>query len=365
MFPHFDVIRARVTTPCVVVDEKRMMRNITGMIGRCESLGIHLRPHAKTHKSVEIARRQVAAGAVGIAVATLSEAEVFAEGGIADVFVAYPVIASGARGDRLAALNRRCTLSVGVESAAAVPALADAAQRSGRPLRVLVELDSGEHRTGTQSAVEAVHVGRAARSHGLDVVGVFTHGGHSYDGAGAAHPAAEDEIRVLDAAAEALRHDGHDIRVLSGGSTPTAAWARAGGLTELRAGTFVFGDRQQCALDAIEEDQVALAVLATVVSTAVPGQVVLDAGAKVLSKDLPASVDGYGVLPAYPAARVRKLYDHHAIVELGGPDSPAVGDVVSVIPNHVCPVVNLATELAVVRDDAVEYWPVDARARNS
>lgn len=355
-----------IATPALVVDVPRMDRNIQLMVERLGALGIGCRPHAKTHKSVEIARRQLRAGAIGITVATISEAEVFAAGGIDDIFIAYPVWAVSAKRQRLAALNDAVRLAVGVDSVPAVAHLAAAAKASSRPLRVLVELDSGEHRTGVPDGAGAVAVADAAARAGLDVCGVFTHGGHSYQSRAAARAAAADEVDVLGDAAEALRAAGHAVTVVSGGSTPSSPYAVSDSLTELRPGTFVFGDRQQCALGGVREEDLALVVVSTVVSHTHTDQVVLDAGAKVLSKDLPATVDGYGWLPRYPDARITRLFDHHAPVTLPAGPEPALGEIVAVVPNHACAVVNLATELfAVQADGSVERWPVDAHSRNT
>jgi len=353
-------------TPAVVVDVAVVDRNITRMVHELRDRGVALRPHAKTHKSLDVARLQLSHGATGITTATLGEAEVFVDGGIPDVFIAYPIWAVGRKAQRLADLARRAPrLLVGADNPSGVAALAAAVGRSSR-LEVVVEVESGEHRTGVQSPEQAVAVARAILDSGLRLAGVFTHGGHSYASADAALPAANDEVDALLAAAQAIGQLGVDVPMLSAGSTPTALLSSRDGVTEERPGTFVFGDRQQVALGAHPTDAVALFVIATVVSTEVPGQVVLDAGAKILSKDLPATLDGHGFLPHYPQAIVRRVFDHHAIVEVARGEAPALGERVIVVPNHVCPVVNLVDELYLVDDGAVVgRWPVDARGRNT
>ncbi|MFB9831702.1 alanine racemase [Actinoallomurus acaciae] len=349
-------------TPAVVVDLPTMEGNIRRMATALAERGVGFRPHTKTHKCVEIARRQLDAGADGITTATIGEAEVFAAAGIRDIFIAYPVWPSSPKARRLAALAERCRLRVGIDSAAAAAPLGDVA----RGLEVLIEVDSGEGRTGVPDAGAAADVAGAARAHGLNVVGVFTHGGHSYRSPGATGEAADDEVRSLLTAAEALRADGHDVQVLSSGSTPTAIASARDGVTEERPGTFVFGDRQQTALGAVRPEDVAMAVAATVVSvSASPRRFVVDAGAKVLSKDGPPTVAGFGAVPTYPDAVVTRTFDHHGIVEIGAGERPSAGEVVTVVPNHACPVVNLADELVIVEDGKiVDRWPVDARCRN-
>jgi D-serine deaminase-like pyridoxal phosphate-dependent protein len=198
------------------------------------------------------------------------------------------------------------------------------------------------------------------------VTGVFAHGGMSYAGVDAVAPAAADEARVILSAATALRIAGHDITVVSAGSTPTALLSAVAGVTEERPGTYVFGDRQQALLGAHAANAVALFVATTVVQVS-GDRFVLDAGAKVFTKDLPTTVEGYGALVAYPNAVIERLYDHHAVVSARGGAVPTVGERLAVIPNHVCPVTNLTRELVILDEEGRETdrWPVDAGLRNS
>ena len=334
------------------------------MANAMAAAGVALRPHAKTHKSVAIARRQIAAGATGITVATASEAAVFAEAGIPDLFIAYPVWADRPRARLLREVRERTDrLRVGVDSVEGARQLG--AAMAGQEVEVLVEVDSGDHRTGVRSPAAAADVAEAARSAGLTVVGVFTHGGHGYRSTQWARDAADDEVSCLTAASSALRASGHQASTLSAGSTPTVLRSARAGITEERPGTYVFGDRQQVAIGAQPPESVAAFVLATVVSTA-PDRAVLDSGAKILGKDLPGTVEGYGFVTDLPAAVITALYDHHAVVDLNGGPSPRVGQRVLVVPNHVCPVVNLVRDLTVVGPggDVVESYRVDARGCN-
>lgn len=356
---------AGLATPCLYVDLDVLDRNIAAMQATMDARGIALRPHVKTHKSVAIARRQLAAGAAGVTVGTLGEAEVMADAGITDLFVAYPVWAAGPKAKRLAALHARAQLIVGIDSAAGAHGLAAAVARSATSLRVAVEIDSGQHRTGvTFDAAAGVAV--AARDAGLEVIGVFTHGGHGYASGVDRPTAASDEVRLLGEAAARLGAAGFTVSLISAGSSPTAVLSAVAPVNEERPGTYVFWDRQMVGLGAGEPDAVALVVLSTVVSAAVPGQVVLDAGAKTLTKDRPAWLDGFGALPAYPSATVSRVYDYHAVVSIPpGTPAPALGEVVAVVPNHVCPVVNQFDALVVGRAGvALERWPVDARGRS-
>jgi D-serine deaminase-like pyridoxal phosphate-dependent protein len=211
-----------------------------------------------------------------------------------------------------------------------------------------------------------VAVALAARDVGLRVVGVFTHGGHSYAGPDARAAAAADEVRTLGQSADALSAAEIPVEIVSAGSTPTAVDAATGQVNEIRAGTYLLGDRQQVALGSISTDGIALHVAATVVSTTVPGQVIIDAGAKCLTKDVPPYLDGHGLLPAYPSAVIGRVNDYHGIVRIPeGASAPALGEVVAIVPNHVCPVVDLFdTYVAVRGGEIVGRWPVDARGRS-
>jgi len=226
----------------------------------------------------------------------------------------------------------------------------------------MVEVDCGLGRSGVRPAA-AAGIARAAQRAGLEVAGVFTFPGHSYTPGAAAHAAA-DEAAALAEAAAGLADAGFAAGERSGGSTPSARLARPGSLTELRPGVYVFNDAQQVELGTCSMDDVALMVAATAVSHPAPGRLVLDAGSKVLGPDRPAWASGYGRLADWPAARVTGLWEHHAVVAVEG-DSPALGEVVAVVPNHVCTAVNLVPELLVAdQGQVVDRWPVAARAAN-
>lgn len=354
-FPELDA------TPVLVVDTDVLDRNLTRMAESAAARGLALRPHVKTHKCVEIARRQLDAGARGLTVATVSEAEVFADAGADDLFVAYPLWVDAARGARLRALAGRVRLTVGIESAAGARALA---AHAGTGAGVLVEIDSGHHRTGVPPE-RAGDVATAARDAGLDVVGIFTFPGHSY-GPGVPPRVAAEESAALTAAAASLRAVGIEPSVISGGSSPTALIEVRTDATELRPGVYVFGDAQQLELEAITERDIALSALATVVS-ARDDVLVLDAGSKILGADRAPWATGYGRILGTPDARIVALSEHHATVRWPT-DSPrpGLGNRVRVVPNHACNAVNLVDELVTVSGDVVVgKWAVAARGCNT
>jgi D-serine deaminase-like pyridoxal phosphate-dependent protein len=344
-------------TPAVLVDIRRLERNLARMAAAADVAGVALRPHAKTHKCVPIARRQLSGGAIGLTVATLAEAELFAAGGCPSIFIAYPLWAgSGDRRARLEALNYLTDLRVGVDSEVAAAALADAVPG----LKVLIEIDSGQHRSGVATARLAA-LASACDEAGLTVTGAFTHPGHAYAGPSAVAAAAEDERAALAAAGAKLAALIDTEPVLSGGSSPTAAAGLAAPLTEVRPGTYVFGDRQQLHLSRLAEHDIALVVATRVVSVPRQGEAVLDAGSKALSSDRPSWLPGHGLILEAPEATVAILSEEHAVVR-GLTTRLRVGDLVRVVPNHVCTVVNLTSELLAVEDGRiVDKWPVAAR----
>jgi D-serine deaminase-like pyridoxal phosphate-dependent protein len=352
-------------TPYLRVDVARLRRNIDEVARNAARRGVALRPHVKTHKTREIARLQLAAGAVGITVATLGEAECFVGEGVDDVFVAYPLWLDDTAAGRLRDLAPAARLAIGVDS---VEGAAQAGRLlAGSPVEVLVEVDSGHHRTGVPPA-RAGDVAAAARRAGLEVRGVFTFPGHSY-APDSTRSAAGDEAAALAVAAGSLRGVGIEPRVLSGGSTPSLGSSLElatdpGDVTELRPGVYVFGDAQQWELGTTTPERIALTCRATVVSHA-GGRMVLDAGGKVLGADRAAYLTGHGRLPDLPDARVVMLSEHHAVVDLAGAPLPALGSRVDMVPNHVCAAVTLVDVLHAEESGVLRTWPVAARGRNA
>jgi D-serine deaminase-like pyridoxal phosphate-dependent protein len=319
-----------------------------------------LRPHVKTHKSLEVARLQLDHGAVGLSVATVGELEVFAGHGFTDLFVAYPLHIDEARAARLRGLAEQGPLAIGVDS---VEGATRAGQRLGRyGVEVVVEVDSGQHRTGCPPA-DAGTVAAAAARAGARVRGVFTFPGHSYSPDTMASAAA-DEARALATARAAVEHEGLEVAVVSGGSTPSFAHTDTDVLTEARPGVYVFGDAQQWELGSMAPETIALTCRATVVSHA-GGRAVLDSGSKALAADRGPYSTGGGRLLDHPDARIAHVSEHHAVVDMAGAPLPPIGAEVDVVPNHSCAAVNLADALWVEQDGELRSWSVAARGRNS
>ena len=356
-----DALIGRVDTPSPIVLVDVMQGNIDRMQSFASQHELNLRPHVKTHKCVEIGRRQVQSGAVGITAGNVGEAEVFAAAGFDDIFLAYPVWPSGTKGNRIRRLAENTRLQVGVDNVAAIEALADAMGEEPGRLRVVVEVDCGARRSGAPPEV-AGDLALAARSRGLVPVGVFTYPGHGGSGADARERAAQDQHSALTTAVRSLAGVGVNAEVVSAGSTPTIEFSISSPITEIRPGEYVFCDLDNTRLGACTEDQIALFVAATVVSDWVPGQAILDVGTKALGRE--GNLDkGYGGI-AGTRAVLAKLNEYHGFLALQPGDfQPSVGSVVPVVPNHVCPVVVNFEELIVTDSTgtSLERWTVDAR----
>lgn len=353
-------------TPIPLVDLDRMDANIRRAAEYASAHGLALRPHVKTHKSPRVAAAQVAAGVAGLTCATPREAEVM--GSVADdLLVAYPPV-DPHRARRIAALDA-ARVTVALDSAEAVDTLARAAADAGREVQVYVEIDLGMRRVGVQSPGEAVALARrVADAPSLAFGGLAVYPGHIREPVDAQDAALLALGERLGEAVDALDRAGLRPPAVSGGSTPTI-WRshEVAHVTEIRPGTYVYNDRTTAAIGACAWDDCALTVLATVVSTSVPGQAVIDAGTKSLGREpvRGAADEGFGALLDRPEVTVRAMSEEHGLLDLSRTSwTPRVGERVRVVPNHVCIVVHLFDEIVGVRGhEIVERWPVAARGR--
>lgn len=351
----------RIDTPSPIVLSDVMQDNIDRMQAFAIQQNLEVRPHVKTHKCVEIGRRQLKAGAVGITAGNVGEAEVFAAAGFDNIFIAYPIWPAGTKGPRIRKLAETTRLRVGVDNIASIDALADAMGSEAELLQVVIEVDCGARRSG--AAPEAAgDLALAARKRGLIPAGVFTYPGHGSAGPDARKRAAEDQDAALITAVRSLSAVGVTPEVVSAGSTPTVEFATNSVITEIRPGEYVFNDLNNTRLGACTEDQIALFLAGTVVSDWVPDQVLLDIGTKALGREGSPEI-GYGGI-AGTTAVLSKLNEYHGFLPLPGDGfRPRVGTVLPVVPNHVCPVV-VNFEEYIVTDStgtSLERWPVDAR----
>jgi len=376
-----------VDTPALAIDLGVVRANVAAMAALARERGVALRPHAKTHKLPQVARMQLDAGAVGLTVAKLGEAEVLADAGVDDLLIAYPLVGE-LKLARLVALARRVPrLAVAVDAVAVAEGISGAlaAAADGLEVGVRIEVDSGMHRLGVApSSDELVELARAVDAlPGLRLEGVMTHEGHAYqsDSEQELARAAAAACDVMVASAEAIRAAGIDCPVVSMGSTATARFAAGHpGVTEIRPGTYVFNDRSQVAHGSAAEGDLAAAVIATVVSRPSAEVACVDAGAKALTSDRmivrDAAADHGTVAPGGAAwtavgatARaagwpVARASEEHGLIAVPAGGELAVGERLALVPNHICPAVNLFDAVTVIeRGRVIDRWPVAARGR--
>jgi D-serine deaminase-like pyridoxal phosphate-dependent protein len=342
-------------TPVPVVDLDIVEHNLKKMQAYCDSHGLNLRPHIKTHKIPAFAQRQVELGAKGITCQKLGEAEVMIDAGLDDVLISYPLVGA-TKADRLAALSRRARLRVAVDSSLAVETVAAAARASNVPIGILVEFDSGNRRTGVVSVDEALALAIQVEKSGLRFDGLMT------------YPSTEATAEFVAEARDRFAKAGLAIATVSGGGTPNAWQAhRIAGLTEVRVGTYIYHDRATVAVGAADFGECALHLHATVISRPTADRAVIDAGSKSLSSDRidPAAGEGYGLIRGYEDAVIERLNEEHGVIDISRCSrKPQVGERVQILPNHVCVVSNLHDESALSRDGLlVDTRRVEARGK--
>lgn len=359
-------------TPCVIIDTDIMTRNIATM---AERVGGHhsvkLRPHAKTHKLPSVAQLQIDAGAVGITVAKVSEAEVMAAHGIHNIFIAYPLVTIR-KIERAIRLSEKIELIVGVDSLAGAKLLEQTAAKLGHSLQVRLEIDTGLRRTGVRIEDATALATEIAGMPHLRLTGIYTFRGALLAGQPTLDVAAAglEEGQLMVALAARLRAAGIAIVDVSVGSTPTALYAAAvEGVTEVRPGTYVYQDRMQAQLGVCELDDCAGSVLVTVISRPSADLAIIDGGSKTFATDVqpgtnPLQLRGFGHIHGLEDAVLVRINEEHGMVELGPLAQAAnlqVGDQLRIIPNHICSTVNLHNQVVMQRGDSYERMPVLAR----
>ena len=359
---------ATLTTPALLVDWAVLLENVRSMAALAKGAGVALRPHAKTHKCVEIAEVQIEHGATGLAVATLREAEYFSDNGFTDLLITGQVVGTHSL-ERLLRVARQARVSVAVDDVEVASAIDGAALRAGLSIGLLWEIDCGVGRSGTQPGEPTVDLLtkilptlRAATFEGL-----MTYGGHVYASRTDAEleAAANDEGEAARHTARLLEDHGIGTRVLSVGTTPTARRiSKDRGVTEVRPGCYVFNDATQLALGLVEMRSCALTVLSTVISHPTANRIILDAGAKALStRRLTARTEGFGLVVDHPGLAVTQLYDEHGVVESDFPISLRVGDRVKILPNHAASTVNQHSCMWVIDSDDAVTGSLEVQAR--
>ena len=344
-------------TPALVIDMDRVERNIARIQKVCDDASVAHRPHIKTHKSPYLAKMQIAAGAKGITCQKLGEAEVMADAGIDDILISYNLIGDEKMA-RLGALQAKANITVAADNETVISGLTKAAASSGRPLDVVVECDTGRKRAGVETPREAIALARQiAASPGLTFAGFMLYPTES---------GWPDAQRFFDEALAGVRAEGLEPRIVSTGGTPNLKnVGQLNGATEHRFGTYVYNDRMQVAAGVATWDNCALNVYATVVSRAGADRGIIDAGSKTLTSDPGGGLDGYGLILEHPEARIARFAEEHGFLDLARSNTrPDVGDIVRIVPNHVCVVVNMFDEVVMVRgDEIVGTLPITARGK--
>lgn len=343
-------------TPCAVIDMDRVERNIARIQKACDDAGIANRPHIKTHKNPTIARMQVAAGAKGITCQKLGEAEIMANAGIDDILISYNLLGEEKMA-RLGALQAKANMTVAADNSTVVAGLPKAAAASGRPLSVVVECDTGRKRAGVETPAEAIALAREiAASKGLEFAGFMLY---------PTETGWAEAQKFYDEALAGVRAHGLDAKIVSTGGTPNLVnIGKLKGGTEHRFGTYIYNDRMQVAAGVASWDDCALHIYSTIVSRAAPERGILDAGSKTLTSDT-GGLDGHGLILEHPEAKIAKFAEEHGFLDLSRSNTrPNVGDVVRIVPNHVCVVVNMMDEVVMVRgEEIIGTLPVAARGK--
>jgi D-serine deaminase-like pyridoxal phosphate-dependent protein len=359
---------SEIDTPALVVDLDVMERNLRRVAEYAQSHGLRLRPHTKTHKSPVIGKRQLAAGAAGLTVAKVGEAEVMLAAEPPDMLVAYPVLGQ-AKLERLMQVAARTRVTVALDSLEAARQLSGAAHSAQVEVGVLAEFDAGMGRVGVTPGPELLDLARGIqRLDGLRFEGLTFYPGYIKSAGSEAESAIERLSRLVSSILDDFQRASIEIRIISGGSTPTLFHSHGlAGLTEIRPGTYVYNDLNTVASGACTLEDCAASVLATVVSTARPGQAIIDGGSKTFSSDRLNGSDGVtsGHVVEAPGCVFHRMNEEHGYVDITKSGrSFSVGDRLHVIPNHVCVAMNLHECVYGVRGENVEeIWKVEGRGK--
>jgi D-serine deaminase-like pyridoxal phosphate-dependent protein len=366
-----DIISMLPETPAVLIDKEQTRKNSLNIAKEINKYGVNYRPHSKTHKSVEYSRLQIECGAVGICCAKISEAEVMADGGIKDIFIAYPVIGDF-RIKKAAELAKRIRLILTVDSAEGAKMLSDWGVRLDTEFEVRMEIDTQFNRTGVRRE-HAVELAKYIASlPNLKLTGISTFRSLTYNGEETtnARLAGVQEGEMMVETAEKIRAAGIPIKELSGGSSPTGKYvASVKGVTEVRTGTNIFNDYNCITEGACGREDISAWLVMTVVSTPVPDYAVVDGGTKAFATDFP--VTGPTGKPEYAYGRddpdlvLNRMYEEHGIIVKrdGSPTNLKVGDRIALIPAHICSTINLYNYVFTYENGTIHKTYIDGRGK--
>jgi len=359
---------SEIDTPALVVDLDILDRNLRRVAEYTKQHNLRLRPHTKTHKSTRIGKRQLQEGAAGLTVAKVSEAEVMLGAEPADLLVAYPIIGH-TKLERLMAVARKTHVTVALDSREAAQQLSEAARAAQLEIGVLAEADVGLGRVGVTPGAELVQLAQAIEKlPNLKLEGITFYPGQVKDlePSGLASFAKVGEL--LRSILDEFREAGIEVKIVSGGSTPTLYHSHElQGLTEIRPGTYVFNDVNTVRSGGCGPEDWAASILATVVSTARPGQIIVDGGSKTFSSDRVSNPNDvtFGHVVEAPAARFHKMNEEHGYIDITKAERGfKIGERVHIVPNHICVAVNLHEQVYGLRGETVEeVWKVEGRGK--
>lgn len=366
-----NLIQEQVDTPALLLHKSQLVNNIDNIAKVAASYGVHFRPHIKTHKSKDIARLQINRGATGLTAAKVGEAEMLVEAGFTDILIAYP-ISHPLKVKRIQKLRDQARIIVAVDSVEQATKINNELDPEN-PLEVWIKVNSGLNRCGVEPREEVLELATAIGDmKGLILTGLLTHAGQAYgaDSITKIKQIADQEVSVIRESAKLCEENGIPIQHRSVGSTPTFQfYENMEGITEIRPGNAAFFDMVQVGLGVAAQTQCALTVKTSIVSVK-QDRIVIDAGSKTLAMDKGAhgndSIQGHGLILEHPELVIGSLSEEHGIIQVAGDKGVQIGDILTIIPNHACPVANLF-DFYRLHDNGelIDTWEVTARGCNN
>lgn len=353
-------------TPIVAVDLNVMEKNIEWLANLSKEAGVKLRPHTKTHKSPYIAQKQIDAGAIGITTATLGEAEVMVDSGIKDILIAFPILGKK-KLKRFSDLLVRADLKVALDDIEVARGINEVGKKLNKKIKVYADVDTGLQRMGRKPEESVEHLFEISKLKNIELIGLMSHTGHAYihDTDEEIKRVAIEDATLLYETKQKLAEKGVDIREISIGATATARFIKdIPYATEMRPGMYVFNDRFVMATGGAKVEDCAVSIFATVISRPSEDRIIIDAGSKTFSSDQFRN-GGYGYIKGYENLVLSSLSEEHGTIKVQGRTSLKIGDVIEIIPNHICPAINLTDQIYGFRDGELERMiPILGRGKN-
>lgn len=358
-----------ISTPYVYLDLDKVESNITAMVSRLKKYNIAHRPHIKAHKSIYLAKKQIELGAIGVTCAKFSEAEIMAAGGIDNILIAFPIIGEKNL-NRLKSLSFKANITTIVDSYYVAEGLSKVGEEINKKIKILIEMDGGSHRGGVQPGKPTLDfVQEISQLSGIEIAGLMAYVGqiYNYSARDQMRDVSKMEADYLLQTKELLEQNGYPVPITSGGSTPSSFFAEElQGISESRAGNYIFFDMNAVNLGIAEVQDCSLKIVSTVVSIPLPGYATIDAGSKTLTSDLSVKGNTHGYILGKPDVEIVKLNEEHGYLRFD-PEKYhfSIGDKLEIIPNHSCVIPNLADKIYGFRDgNFVQEISIDARGKN-